>query len=165
MIPPMQSSDSLLESDHEIPLARTLLNSPYHTCTPRQRVSILARITLHYTTCSETERTIVVINLQNHGSHPIGGIEFQRICPNESGRMEGAGFFNDSIMAAYLALLQSSVQPKLTVASSWAALHLIAKRYDEVMRLFDTEAPDVSMDFLHLLYSRKWKGIYFHMYL
>jgi len=37
-------------------------------------------------------------------------------------------------MTAYLALLQSSVQPKLKVASTWATSQLLAKGYDEVMR-------------------------------
>ena len=46
-----------------IPQARTLFNSPYHTCKPRQRASILARITLHYTTCSESNCTC---GLQQH---------------------------------------------------------------------------------------------------
>ncbi|MFN9904729.1 MAG: hypothetical protein ACK56F_01220, partial [bacterium] len=82
----------------------------------------------------KSDSTTVVINLQNHGSHPIRGIEFQRICPNESGRRYEGGFFNDAVMTAYLALLQSSVQPKLKVASTWATLHLLAKGYDEVMR-------------------------------
>ena len=81
-----------------------------------------------------SERTIVVINTQHHGSHPIRGIEFQRICPNELGKLEGDGYFNDAVMTAYLALVQEVMQPKLKVASTFATLQLVSKQYDEVMR-------------------------------
>jgi len=82
----------------------------------------------------KSEQNIVVISLPNHGSHPIRGIEFQRICPNELGKLEGNGYFNDAVMTAYLSLVQHALNPKLKVASSWATLQLVSKRFDEVMR-------------------------------
>ena len=82
----------------------------------------------------KSEQNIVTISLPNHGAHPIRGIEFQRICPNELGKLEDNGYFNDAIMTAYLSLVQHAMNPKLKVASSWATLQLVSKRYDEVMR-------------------------------
>ena len=36
-----------------IPQARTLFNSPYHTCKPSQRELIVARVQLHYNSCTD----------------------------------------------------------------------------------------------------------------
>ncbi|MFN9908865.1 MAG: hypothetical protein ACK56F_22525, partial [bacterium] len=47
----IMSSTTDLEYWSRIPQARTLFNSPYHTCKPLQREQIVARIQLHYTTC------------------------------------------------------------------------------------------------------------------
>ena len=82
----------------------------------------------------KSESVMVVVDPTGYGSHPIRGIEFQRICPNEKGKREGRGFFNDAVMAAYLAILQSNMPSQLKVASPWATLQLTLGRFDEVMR-------------------------------
>ena len=46
-----------------IPQARTLFNSPYHTCKPKQKELILKRTILHHTTCSDTTCTCGLLQL------------------------------------------------------------------------------------------------------
>ena len=109
---------------------------------------------------------MVVVNPTDYGSHPIRGIEFQRICPNEKGHRVGRGFFNDAVMAAYLAILQSNMPSQLKVASPWATLQLTLRRFDEVMRALryqNTRRQYGVVDILHLQYTRcMWRGQTLH---
>ena len=59
----IMSSPDDCEHWSQIPQARTLFNSPYHTCKPRERNLILEKITLHYNTCSDSTCTCA---LQQH---------------------------------------------------------------------------------------------------
>jgi hypothetical protein len=46
----------------------------------------------------------------------------------------GLGYFNDTIIGAYLTLVEATIPDVLKVANPWATVQLISRRYDEVLR-------------------------------